>query len=259
MATATDQGALEALNHEYIRSVSEADVRWFDANLSDDFVNSNPDCSLVDRAGFLAQIGRGSTVKSLAIEENRYSKWARENECKLISTELASFRLPWLGRYDVPPQGGSTVLVIDPVPPPTEKQMLKGLRGKDFEAHVVVGAPIPWQDLASRRVEDQEAVRELTSRIEEGLRGVTVNLEGWEDAPLVECAEAVWSAERGAPKESTKVTLPSTGKTISGAAGTAAATGAAASASAAATMANRARARRTWFIPYSIGRPTRIP
>jgi ketosteroid isomerase-like protein len=69
VTTATDQAALEALNHEYIRSVSEADVRWFDANLSDDFVNSNPDCSLVDRAGFLAQIGRGSTVKRLAIED----------------------------------------------------------------------------------------------------------------------------------------------------------------------------------------------
>ena len=46
---ATDQATLEALNHEYIRSVSEADVRWFDANLAPDFVNSNPDCSLVDR------------------------------------------------------------------------------------------------------------------------------------------------------------------------------------------------------------------
>jgi ketosteroid isomerase-like protein len=68
-ATATDQTTLEALNREYIRSVSEADVRWFNANLSDDFVNSNPDCSLVDRAGFLAQIGRGSTVTSLAIED----------------------------------------------------------------------------------------------------------------------------------------------------------------------------------------------
>ena len=66
---ATDQATLDALNHEYIRSVSEADVRWFDANLSEDFVNSNPDCSLVDRAGFLAQIGRGSTVKDLAIED----------------------------------------------------------------------------------------------------------------------------------------------------------------------------------------------
>ena len=43
-------------------------MRWFDANLSADFVNSNPDCSLLDRAGFLAQIGRGSTVKNLDIE-----------------------------------------------------------------------------------------------------------------------------------------------------------------------------------------------
>jgi ketosteroid isomerase-like protein len=65
----TDQATLEALNREYIRSVSEADVRWFDAHLSQDFVNSNPDGSLVDRAGFLAQIGRGSTVKNLGIED----------------------------------------------------------------------------------------------------------------------------------------------------------------------------------------------
>ena len=65
---ATDQTTLDALNREYIRSVSEADVRWFDANLAADFVNTNPDCSLVDRAGFLAQIGRGSTVKDLGIE-----------------------------------------------------------------------------------------------------------------------------------------------------------------------------------------------
>jgi ketosteroid isomerase-like protein len=65
----TDQTTLEELNRHYIRSVSEADVRWFDANLSDDFVNSNPDCSLLDRAGFLAQIGRGSTVKNLGIED----------------------------------------------------------------------------------------------------------------------------------------------------------------------------------------------
>ena len=65
----TDEATLEELNRNYIRSVSEADVRWFDANLSDDFVNSNPDCSLLDRAGFLAQIGRGSTVKNLGIED----------------------------------------------------------------------------------------------------------------------------------------------------------------------------------------------
>jgi ketosteroid isomerase-like protein len=66
---ASDRATLEELNRNYIRSVSEADVRWFDEHLSDDFVNSNPDCSLVDRAGFLAQIGRGSTVKDLAVED----------------------------------------------------------------------------------------------------------------------------------------------------------------------------------------------
>jgi ketosteroid isomerase-like protein len=66
---ATDQATLDALNREYIRSVSEADVRWFDANLAEDFVNSNPDCSLADRKAFLAQIARGSTVKNLGIED----------------------------------------------------------------------------------------------------------------------------------------------------------------------------------------------
>jgi ketosteroid isomerase-like protein len=66
---ASEQATLETLNREYIRSVSEADVQWFDANLSDDFVNSNPDGSFLDRAGFLAQIGRGSIVKNLDIED----------------------------------------------------------------------------------------------------------------------------------------------------------------------------------------------
>src|SRR4030095_4775788 len=54
LTMATDQATREALTREYIRSVSEADMRWFAANLSEDFVNTNPDCSLLDRAGFLA-------------------------------------------------------------------------------------------------------------------------------------------------------------------------------------------------------------
>ena len=55
---ASDLDTLQELNRNYIRSVRESDVRWFDENLTEDFVNSNPDCSLVDRAGFLAQIAR---------------------------------------------------------------------------------------------------------------------------------------------------------------------------------------------------------
>ena len=49
---------LQELNRNYIRSVDEADVAWFDANLAPEFFNTNPDCSFIDRKAFLAQIGR---------------------------------------------------------------------------------------------------------------------------------------------------------------------------------------------------------
>ena len=63
------------------------------------------------------------------------------------------------------------------------------------EALVVRGEPVSWEDLGGRSAEDQEAVRELTARLERALRAVTVNLEQWEDRPLIEWAEAIWSAE----------------------------------------------------------------
>ncbi|HEU4697550.1 MAG TPA: 1-acyl-sn-glycerol-3-phosphate acyltransferase [Gemmatimonadales bacterium] len=70
------------------------------------------------------------------------------------------------------------------------------------EVAVIVGAPIPWDDLASAAAAaesgDAGLVRALTERLEEGLRRVTLNLERWEDAPLVECAEAVYAVEHGA-------------------------------------------------------------
>jgi ketosteroid isomerase-like protein len=47
------------------RSVDEADVAWFDANLAVDFFNTNPDGTFIDRKAFLAQIGRGSSVKNI--------------------------------------------------------------------------------------------------------------------------------------------------------------------------------------------------
>ena len=56
---------LQDLNHHYVRSVAEADVQWFDRHLSQDFCNTNPDGTLLDRAAFLAQIGRGSAVKGI--------------------------------------------------------------------------------------------------------------------------------------------------------------------------------------------------
>jgi hypothetical protein len=38
-------------------------------------------------------------------------------------------------------------------------------------------------------------VRELTERIDAGLRRVTINLERWEDRPLVEFVEEIWSTQ----------------------------------------------------------------
>lgn len=66
------------------------------------------------------------------------------------------------------------------------------------DALVVVGSPVPWEDLAGRGVEDAYAVRGLTERIGAALRQVTLNLERWEDRPLVETAVAIWEAEWGA-------------------------------------------------------------
>lgn len=64
-AGSDDLAVLHDLNRNYLRAVEEADVRWFDENLAEDFLNSNPDGSIVDRAGFLAQIGKGSSVKNI--------------------------------------------------------------------------------------------------------------------------------------------------------------------------------------------------
>jgi 1-acyl-sn-glycerol-3-phosphate acyltransferase len=77
-------------------------------------------------------------------------------------------------------------------------------RQKDvFRSEVLVfrGSPVPWEDLAPGGVEDVGTVRQLTDRIAESLRSVTLNLESWEDRPLVECAVRIWEAERGTPPD----------------------------------------------------------
>jgi ketosteroid isomerase-like protein len=70
-ASANDLDALRQLNRNYIRSVRMSDVRWFDENLAEDFMNSNPDGSLVDRAGFLAQIAPPCAVVNFDVEDVR--------------------------------------------------------------------------------------------------------------------------------------------------------------------------------------------
>jgi ketosteroid isomerase-like protein len=62
---------LEQLNDGYIRSVRVSDVGWFTEHLADDFVNSNPDGSLVDRAAFLRQVAQPCPVADFAAEDVR--------------------------------------------------------------------------------------------------------------------------------------------------------------------------------------------
>ena len=70
MATERDDLiSLRALNENYVRAVAQSDVRWFDENLSKDFLNTNPDASLVDRAGFLARISSPAGVAGLRPED----------------------------------------------------------------------------------------------------------------------------------------------------------------------------------------------
>jgi ketosteroid isomerase-like protein len=65
----TDHDALTALNRDYIASVQTGDVKRFEEILADDFYCSNPDGSLVDRDGFLAQTARPVTISGLAAED----------------------------------------------------------------------------------------------------------------------------------------------------------------------------------------------
>jgi glycerol-3-phosphate O-acyltransferase/dihydroxyacetone phosphate acyltransferase len=65
------------------------------------------------------------------------------------------------------------------------------------EAHVIIGDVFRWDDLVPR-LGDRGAVRELTQRIEQAMRRVSVNLVQWEDEPLVLAAEAVWRTQFGA-------------------------------------------------------------
>ena len=73
------------------------------------------------------------------IDKNLLHIWTREMECKVISAALSMFKSEWVRYIDVLPSRATYVLAIDPVPPPSDRQVAKGLADKDFEAHAIVG------------------------------------------------------------------------------------------------------------------------
>jgi ketosteroid isomerase-like protein len=64
-----DIDELTALNRDYVASVQNGDVKRFDEILAQDFYCSNPDKSLVDRAGFLKQTALPVTIKNLIADD----------------------------------------------------------------------------------------------------------------------------------------------------------------------------------------------
>jgi ketosteroid isomerase-like protein len=63
--TIADTDTLRRLNQNYVRSVQMSDVGYFEEALAEDFVATNPDCSLVGRAAFLAQVARPAGIARL--------------------------------------------------------------------------------------------------------------------------------------------------------------------------------------------------
>jgi ketosteroid isomerase-like protein len=64
-----DIDELTKLNHDYVASVQNCDVKRFDEILAADFYCSNPDKSLVDRAAFLKQTAVPVTINNLTAHD----------------------------------------------------------------------------------------------------------------------------------------------------------------------------------------------
>lgn len=65
--------------------------------------------------------------------------WLREMECQALKSDLVHFKSEWLKYWDVLPEGMVYFLGLDPVPPPSERELATGLKLKDFETLAVIG------------------------------------------------------------------------------------------------------------------------
>ena len=66
-----DLDTLTALNRDYFASVQKGDVKRFEEILADDFMCSNPDGSLLDKAEFLKLTAQPVTISGLVAEDVR--------------------------------------------------------------------------------------------------------------------------------------------------------------------------------------------
>jgi ketosteroid isomerase-like protein len=67
--SADERATLEALNRGYLLAAEKSDVAWYAEHLAEDYRATNPDGSFVDKAGFLARIGRRHDMTNLRAPE----------------------------------------------------------------------------------------------------------------------------------------------------------------------------------------------
>ena len=65
----SEQDQLEQLNRDYIGAIQHSDIGRFEQILATDFRCSNPDGSIVDRAGFLLQAARPVSIEGLRAQQ----------------------------------------------------------------------------------------------------------------------------------------------------------------------------------------------
>ena len=66
-----DLDTLTALNRDYVASVQKGDVKRLEKILADDFMCSNPDGSLLDKAEYLELMAQPVTISGLGAENVR--------------------------------------------------------------------------------------------------------------------------------------------------------------------------------------------
>jgi hypothetical protein len=96
---AQDLAALRQLNDGFIRAVAQSDAAWFERHLSADFLNSNPDGTLSERAAFVQRVARPSGLRSLDVEDVRIRLFGDSAMIHARTTYVKSDGQSGFGRY----------------------------------------------------------------------------------------------------------------------------------------------------------------
>ncbi|WP_375412887.1 nuclear transport factor 2 family protein [uncultured Bradyrhizobium sp.] len=94
-----DLAELTSLNRDYVNSVQTSDVKRFDEILADDFYCSNPDKSLVDRAGFLKQTAVPVAIRDLEAHDVRIRVMGNFAIIHAATSYITPDGKPAAGRY----------------------------------------------------------------------------------------------------------------------------------------------------------------